>query len=289
MILGLLFKAKKKRTLTLQHLTEAKRITSQFGPSLKLTKIDAALAELTRSRGGSCPSIHSKRREIKVEDRLLLHPLVAVLFADRHDLAHDFHIEAVGLGLAVDVLDVVGQRLLLLLEPLDPLDEGAQMAGVDLFRSGRDLVLLRRLGHSDSSLAHGRRGGGLKRLAASRAAAAACGRRPGRAAFLLRKFLARLALMFYICSHVEDHRVGFSLGPLQLHRFDPRDGGAEEREGEAAPTGSDKRRKAIIPNLRDPDNSASSIRIAVGTPITERPPHRSVCAAFPHTAPTSGV
>ncbi len=30
-------------------------------------------------------------------------------------------------------------------------------------------------------------------------------------------------------------------------------------------------------------------RIAVGTRITARPPHRSVRAAFPHTAPTSGV
>jgi hypothetical protein len=29
--------------------------------------------------------------------------------------------------------------------------------------------------------------------------------------------------------------------------------------------------------------------IAVGTRITERPPHRSVRAAFPHTAPTSDV
>jgi hypothetical protein len=29
-------------------------------------------------------------------------------------------------------------------------------------------------------------------------------------------------------------------------------------------------------------------RIAVGTPIAGRPPHRSVRAAFPHTAPTSG-
>jgi len=29
--------------------------------------------------------------------------------------------------------------------------------------------------------------------------------------------------------------------------------------------------------------------IAVGTPVTGRPPHRSVRAAFPHTAPTSGV
>jgi putative transposase len=33
----------------------------------------------------------------------------------------------------------------------------------------------------------------------------------------------------------------------------------------------------------------SSKLIAVGTPITERPPHRSVRAGFPHTAPTSGV
>ena len=29
--------------------------------------------------------------------------------------------------------------------------------------------------------------------------------------------------------------------------------------------------------------------IAVGTPITERPPHRTVRAEFPHTAPTLGV
>src|SRR6266704_772396 len=33
----------------------------------------------------------------------------------------------------------------------------------------------------------------------------------------------------------------------------------------------------------------ASAAIAVGTPITERPPHRTVRAAFPHTAPTSGV
>jgi hypothetical protein len=31
------------------------------------------------------------------------------------------------------------------------------------------------------------------------------------------------------------------------------------------------------------------IQIAVGTPITGRPPHRTVRAAFPHTAPTSDV
>ena len=46
MILGLLYKAKKKRALAVQHLIEAQRIASQFGPSPMLTKIDSALAEL---------------------------------------------------------------------------------------------------------------------------------------------------------------------------------------------------------------------------------------------------
>jgi hypothetical protein len=35
-------------------------------------------------------------------------------------------------------------------------------------------------------------------------------------------------------------------------------------------------------------SALSAFRVAVGTLITERPPHRSVRAAFPHTAPTSG-
>ena len=46
MILGLLYKAKKKPALALQHLTEAKRIISQFGPTPMLARIEAALAEL---------------------------------------------------------------------------------------------------------------------------------------------------------------------------------------------------------------------------------------------------
>jgi class 3 adenylate cyclase len=46
MVLGLLAKAKRKRGLAVQHLTEAHRITVQFGASPMLTKIDAALAEL---------------------------------------------------------------------------------------------------------------------------------------------------------------------------------------------------------------------------------------------------
>jgi class 3 adenylate cyclase len=46
MILGLLYKAKRKPPLALQHLTEAKRIVSQFGPSPMLAKIEAALVGL---------------------------------------------------------------------------------------------------------------------------------------------------------------------------------------------------------------------------------------------------
>ena len=46
MILGLLYKTKKKRPLALQHLSEAQRIISQFGQTPMLARIDAALAEL---------------------------------------------------------------------------------------------------------------------------------------------------------------------------------------------------------------------------------------------------
>ena len=46
MILGLLYKTKKKHALALQHLTEAKRILSQFGESPILARVETALAEL---------------------------------------------------------------------------------------------------------------------------------------------------------------------------------------------------------------------------------------------------
>jgi hypothetical protein len=46
MILGLLYKGKRKRALAVQHLTEAKRIFSQLGQTPVLARVDAALAEL---------------------------------------------------------------------------------------------------------------------------------------------------------------------------------------------------------------------------------------------------
>ena len=38
-----------------------------------------------------------------------------------------------------------------------------------------------------------------------------------------------------------------------------------------------------------PDSCTAAMRDAVGTLITERPPHKAVRAAFPHTASTLGV
>ena len=46
MILGLLYKVKKKRALAVEHLTEARRILSQFGQTPFLARVEAALAEL---------------------------------------------------------------------------------------------------------------------------------------------------------------------------------------------------------------------------------------------------
>src|SRR5262245_53708479 len=43
------------------------------------------------------------------------------------------------------------------------------------------------------------------------------------------------------------------------------------------------------PDLHRLDRTSLFLAVAVGTLIAERPPHRSVLAAFPHTAPTSGI
>jgi hypothetical protein len=45
MLLGLLHKTKKKRALAIQHLTEAKRILSQFGQAPILARVETALGE----------------------------------------------------------------------------------------------------------------------------------------------------------------------------------------------------------------------------------------------------
>ena len=42
-------------------------------------------------------------------------------------------------------------------------------------------------------------------------------------------------------------------------------------------------------NVRPFSPPSACTRLAVGTRVASRPPHRSVRAAFPHTAPTSGI
>jgi hypothetical protein len=49
MILGLLDKAQRKPDRAVRHLTEARRITAQWGPTPMLARIDEALTELSTS------------------------------------------------------------------------------------------------------------------------------------------------------------------------------------------------------------------------------------------------
>ena len=64
---------------------------------------------------------------VGLEHGLLLAALVGVLLAQADDGAQRLDVEAVALGLGIDVADVVGGRLLFLLEPLDALDDGLEL------------------------------------------------------------------------------------------------------------------------------------------------------------------
>ena len=46
MVLGLLYKVQKKRAAAFKHLTDAKRIFSQFGQTPILARVETALADL---------------------------------------------------------------------------------------------------------------------------------------------------------------------------------------------------------------------------------------------------
>src|SRR5690606_35800754 len=64
--------------------------------------------------------------QVEVEDRLFLLALDLVLLAKAHDLADHLGVVALALGLGEDLLDVVGDRGLVLLEALDALDDRLQ-------------------------------------------------------------------------------------------------------------------------------------------------------------------
>ena len=64
----------------------------------------------------------------------------------------------------------------------------------------------------------------------------------------------------------------YGVNPNQLHNW----------------IGLHRKERLIAPAASHPDALEHS-SVAVGTEVTSRPPHRSVLAELPHTAPTSGV
>jgi len=48
---------------------------------------------------------------------------VGLHLSQAHDHPHDFGVVAIGFRLGINVANIVSDRLLLFLEPLDPLDE----------------------------------------------------------------------------------------------------------------------------------------------------------------------
>src|SRR5262249_22085034 len=66
-----------------------------------------------------------------VEQRLLLGAIGGIHLPERNDLAHGLDVVADAFGFAVDVAHVIGERLALLLELLDALDETLQPVSRD--------------------------------------------------------------------------------------------------------------------------------------------------------------
>src|SRR6476661_7894829 len=73
----------------------------------------------------------SQRLAIGIQDRVLLLPGVSLHLPQAHDHTHDLGVVAVGLGLGINIADVVGDPLLFLLKPFDPLDKQSQLIGRD--------------------------------------------------------------------------------------------------------------------------------------------------------------
>src|SRR6185437_10943793 len=88
-------------------------------------------------------SFHSQRGLVEVEDSFLFLTLGCILLAQADDGAQRLGVETGAFCLGKDVLDVVGDGLLLFLKTLDALDERAQLARGNGLAGFGDLV-----GHS---------------------------------------------------------------------------------------------------------------------------------------------
>src|SRR3546814_3935885 len=69
----------------------------------------------------------SERRFIDVENRFHLLAVVDRHFPEAHDLTHDLGVVTLRFGFVIDVADIVADTLFLFLQPLDALDENAQL------------------------------------------------------------------------------------------------------------------------------------------------------------------
>src|ERR1700688_2709444 len=80
--------------------------------------------------------------EVDVEQGVPLITLVLVLLSESDYFAQDLHIEAVALGLCVDVLFIFIQPPDVLLDALDALDEGTKPVTLNSRRSTHGLLLV---------------------------------------------------------------------------------------------------------------------------------------------------
>jgi UvrD-like helicase C-terminal domain/ATP-dependent RecD-like DNA helicase SH3 domain/AAA domain len=110
-----------------RRLIEA-RVRTTF-PEQPEVRCRLALRRLCLQRAGA---LHGP--EIQVEQGLLFVALVLVLLAQAQDLPEDFHVEALSLGLCEDFLLALIQRLDLLVDAFNSLDEGPNAIARDSCR-----------------------------------------------------------------------------------------------------------------------------------------------------------
>src|ERR1043166_6076777 len=70
---------------------------------------------------------HPQRAQIEIEHGFLFLAVGTIELSKAHHLAHDLGVEALAFRFRIDFADVGGQRRLLFLQPLDALDQRAQM------------------------------------------------------------------------------------------------------------------------------------------------------------------
>src|SRR6516165_1174746 len=130
-------------------ITSPARPRSPYSASPSSPSRDAARCP-TRSRpkhaSVTSARLHAYGAAIHVQQRLLLLDFRRLLLADADELADHLHVKPGGFRLGIDVLDVGGQGLALLLKPLDALDDAAQTLARNVGR-----LIFRRVQRHDSA------------------------------------------------------------------------------------------------------------------------------------------